>query len=204
MVVIEDLDEIDDPTSSSSSSSTSDPKAPTIKKGFLNDDNRDSLYGPDGSEQGKVTEKQKQQWAVDDMNREQNKKAGLGGYSSSYDKPGWFTTDWPSNCQYNNPDCEVAEMDTTTHESDLHREVVRKSDRWRVSVLENTSNEVRLSFLGMRDEDLDAMVEELRDREHIEHIDLTFNHLKDAGIQRLVGSLANKKCLPGLKTLRVY
>jgi len=95
-------------------------------------------------------------------------------------------------------------MDTTTHESDLHREVVRKSDRWRVSVLENTSNEVRLSFLGMRDEDLDAMVEELRDREHIEHIDLTFNHLKDAGIQRLVGSLANKKCLPGLKTLRVY
>jgi len=78
MVVIEDLDEIDDPTSSSSSSSTSDPKAPTIKKGFLNDDNRDSLYGPDGSEQGKVTEKQKQQWAVDDMNREQNKKSGLG------------------------------------------------------------------------------------------------------------------------------
>ncbi|CAD7927060.1 unnamed protein product [Amoebophrya sp. A120] len=206
MVVIQDLDDIDDPSildaDEEEKEKPKDPPAPTVKKGFLNKENRPELYGPEGSEQGKVTEKQKQQWATDDLNREQNKKQGLGAYDSDFDKPKWFTSEWPSNCQYNNPGCNVDAMKKSAHESTLHQDVIRKSDRWQEAI-SNPQGEIRLSFLGMRDDDLIELVNALRSNETVEHLDVSFNHLQDTGVQHLVSALA-QKALPALKELRIY
>lgn len=51
-----------------------------VKKGFLNDA-KDALY-PGGSEQGKVSTEQQRAWAENDMNKDMDKKQGLGPYSS--------------------------------------------------------------------------------------------------------------------------
>ncbi|CAD7938511.1 unnamed protein product [Amoebophrya sp. A25] len=173
MVVIEDLDDIEDKGPGASSSG--DPAAPTIKKGFLNDGKE--IYGPEGSSQGNVTEEQKKAWEKEDQNRELNRRTGSGAYDSDFAKPQWFTSEWPSNCQYNNPGCAFDSLKTSEHESETHQEIIRKSDRW-LGIIDNVeAKEVRLSFLGMRDSDLEALVEALRSRNSIENIDISFNHI---------------------------
>ena len=51
-------------------------KKPAMKGGFLNDPKRESLYGPEGSEQGTVSAEQKKKWQEHDMNENMNKKMG--------------------------------------------------------------------------------------------------------------------------------
>ena len=82
MVIIEEVE--DDPvdTSKSEDKSEKEEKKPAIKKGFLNDNKGESLYGPEGSEQGKVTQEQKNEWAKKETEDGMNKNAGTGPYSS--------------------------------------------------------------------------------------------------------------------------
>ena len=86
----------------------------------------------------------------------------------------------------------------------LHQQLVRDNNRFR-DILNNNSSltEYRLSFLGMRDDDLELLVAECRSSDTVESIDLSFNRIQDGGVQKLVAALA-QKAFPKLKALRIY
>eukprot|EP00396_MALV-II-16_sp_LP-1_P000081 gene81-85_t len=88
-----------------------------VKKGFLNDDKAaGALYGEEGSSLGRVTADQKQAWAQRELDGNLNQKCGMGEFAGKAEKPNWFNSEWPSNCQYNNPGCSLDKMGTTKHE----------------------------------------------------------------------------------------
>merc|ERR1719324_2077153 len=62
---------------------------------------------------------------------------------------------------------------------------------------------MRLSFMSLCDEDIVDLVKLLKGNEDIKEIDLSHNSIKDAGVQTLVGALANGAA-PNLRELRLY
>lgn len=219
MVVIEELDEIDDARVASGGSGVeADSEAANVaaadnrevkkkegmKRGFLNDESREAIYGPEGSSQGHVSEKQKQEWTKHEMDKDINKKTGFGAYNSDHDKPHWFTSEWPSNCQYNNPSCDLRPLVTSKHESDLHQRIVQENDRWKKVIEQHADlEEYCLSFVGVKDDDVRILLEKTGRSTSVRHVDLTFNHVQDAGLQLLAGKLGMNSW-PKLERIRLY
>lgn len=216
-------------TSSKTSSDTvltdNDNQPLAVKKGFLNETYSDAngksktktIYDHDvGSTQHTVSDDQKKKWAEHDLNENMTKKQGMGPYSSDHTKPGWFNKDWPSNCQYNNPGCDVGKMNMSKHETELHSSMVRDNDRWKKLMAQENSgqqsdssgvvtSEYALSFMSIKDEDITILVEKCKGRDEIELLDLSFNQICDKGVQSLAGCIGcNKENFKNLKELRIY
>merc|ERR1719277_839123 len=121
--------------------------------------------------------------------------------NNGIERPQWYTKEWPKDCQYNSPGCHLDPLETSEHASDIHRQMVR-GDRWK-EAMEPGVKIIRLSFTQACDEDIALLCEHLKGNKDITELDLSHNHIKDAGIQKLVGALAGGAA-PNLKELRVY
>merc|ERR1719253_214521 len=183
-------------------------KGAAIKKGFLNSAT-ETLYGPEGSPEGEVSDEVKMnrmnQDANDKMNkmmkgREPEMKVDTGPDPAPAP---WYTPEWPKNCQYNQPDCTLNPMETSTHSSDLAKDMVRKTERWQ-KALAGEEKEVRLAFSSLADEDVETLLKALGKNERVEAMDLSHNNIQDAGIQTIVTFLATTDNLPHLRELRLY
>merc|ERR1711957_642288 len=122
--------------------------------------------------------------------------------NNGHEKPGWYTKDWPKNCQYNSPGCTLEEMETSVHASDIHRSMQEKNKRLQDSLAKGQKR-MSLCFNQICDEDLVPIIERLKGDEDVLELDLTHNRIKDTGIQALVAGLAGGAA-PNLKELRIY
>jgi hypothetical protein len=134
-----------------------------------------------------------------------------GGYQPQAEKEGgpelppppWYTADWPKNCQYNQPDCTLYEMDTSNHKTAMHKDMVRNTDRWKAALTGQEAS-IRLSFTSLTDEDVQILLEAIRHSETVTEIDLSHNDVADIGVQHLVAALCDPAVLPSLQTVRLY
>ncbi|KAF4711520.1 hypothetical protein FOZ62_024807 [Perkinsus olseni] len=195
-------------TASSSSSSKG------ITKGFLSGDAR--LYGDEGSPEGAVTEEQRRRRdeyeltckSNDAMHEVLHKRDRIvDGYDGKYpDKAPWYTPEYPKNCEYNNPQCVMDPLQCS-QSTEAHQRLLVHSKRWQ-DILDGTSGlvEVRLSYSGIRDSDIDVVMDVLEERHNntCTFIDLSSNDIMDAGVQALVGRLCDKKVLPALNKLWLF
>merc|ERR1719253_1946964 len=94
-------------------------------------------------------------------------------------------------------------METSTHSSDLAKDMVRKTERWQ-KALAGEEKEVRLAFSSLADEDVETLLKALGKNERVEAMDLSHNNIQDAGIQTIVTFLATTDNLPHLRELRLY
>jgi len=174
-----------------------------LKKGFLdNISEAEPLYPPEGSSEGVVapeTHKAHNEHAMnedlqDQMNRGAKDNNGL-------EPPEWYTKEYPKGCQYNSPGCTLEPMEKSIHGSELKKQMIRGT-RWE----ENTAKGLArygLSFMSICDEDVEDLVKLLKGNEDLLELDISHNSIKDAGVQALVGALANGAA-PNLKELRLY
>lgn len=183
-------------------------KKPAMKSGFFNDPNRESLYGPEGSEQGVVTDEQKKKWQEKELNDNMNKKMGnkadpKKGQSEEDEKPPWYTNQWPRHCQYNSPACVLDPLDESKSKSEFHKENLRSNARWQ-KLVEGQEKEIRLGYNMIPDDMIPEIVEHLKKSgDVVEVLDLSNNDFHDGGIQNLVAELA-AGLAPNLKELIVY
>ena len=70
-------------------------------------------------------------WQAKELDDKMNKNLGFGEYKNEHEKPSWYTQEWPSNCQYNNPGCSFGNMETSRHDSSAHAQLVRDNQRWK-------------------------------------------------------------------------
>jgi hypothetical protein len=216
MVVIEEIDETEDVHQPASKDKPASPAADTakpkknagLKKGFL--DGAESLYPPEGSKQGEVSEDVKKSWMEQDTNKKlqdmtngQQQPEASKGAGPECPPPPWYTPEWPKGCQYNNPGCMLYEMDASKHPSEMHEEMVRKTERWQ-KAMSGEEKEIRLSFASMVDDDLEVLLDAVRKSEVVKEIDLSHNDLRDIGVQKLVTCLADESSLPNLELVRLY
>mmetsp|Transcript_13740 Transcript_13740/g.26127 ORF Transcript_13740/g.26127 Transcript_13740/m.26127 type:complete len:256 (-) Transcript_13740:132-899(-) len=209
MVLVEELSddevEVQKPAKPSEAEATpaTASKATTFKPGFL-DKEHDPLYPPEGSPEGVVspdthkahTEHKMNENLQDGMNRGAKDNNGI-------ERPPWYTKDWPKDCQYNSPGCTLDAFDTSTHGSELKKQLTRDNNtRWAEATASGQKS-MRLSFMSVCDEDVSALVEKLKGNKDIEELDLSHNSIKDQGVQALVAALANGAA-PNLRELRMY
>merc|ERR1719199_1316499 len=214
MVVIEEVDETEEttdtraPPKETGDETASKPKKVGFKKGFL-DDTGEALY-PEGSPEGEVSEEvkkarleQETQKKLDNMQAPKKGAPVPGENEPEAPPPPWYTPEWPKTCQYNTPGCTLYEMGSSGHSSEMHKEMVRKTERWEKAI-SGKEKEIRLSFTSMVDEDLEVLLEHVRDSEVVREIDISHNDIQDIGVQKLVTVLADAKALPNLETVRCY
>jgi len=130
----------------------------------------------------------------DQMNRGAKDNNGL-------ELPPWYTKEYPKGCQYNSPGCTLEPMETSVHGSDLKKQMTR-GNRWSEATAQGTTS-MRLSFMSICDEDVNDLVDILKGNSDITELDLSHNSIKDAGVQALVGALANGAA-PNLLELKLY
>jgi len=174
----------------------------TLQKGFLDKAKEKPLY-PEGSKEGYVSPETHKKHAEVKMNDDMNKGMNRGATDNNgYERPEWYTKEWPKDCQYNSPGCVLEEMKTSTHKSETHKSIVRDNERWEEQFVAGVKA-MRFGFLGVTDEDLPKIIEHLKGNEDVLELDLTNNKIMDAGIQSLVAALA-AGAAPNLKELRIY
>eukprot|EP00931_Biecheleriopsis_adriatica_P117283 TRINITY_DN92818_c0_g1_i1.p1 TRINITY_DN92818_c0_g1~~TRINITY_DN92818_c0_g1_i1.p1 ORF type:complete len:260 (+),score=68.32 TRINITY_DN92818_c0_g1_i1:47-826(+) len=202
MVLVEELD--DEPKETAQESQEVEKKSSTqLSKGFLEKAKEKPLYGPEGSSEGKVDPNTHKAHQEHKMNEDLNKGMNKGAKDNNgLERPPWYTKEWPKDCQYNSPGCRLEEMDTSGHQTDIHRDMVRNGPRWQEALAPGTKA-MRLSFSQATDEDLAEVIEKLKGNDDVTELDLAHNHIKDAGIQALVAALA-AGAAPNLRELRVY
>lgn len=162
-----------------------------------------TLYGPEGSPEGHVAPETHKAHAEHKINQEINDGMNRGARDNNgYERPPWYTKDWPKDCQYNSPGCALDELPRTEHKSEVHREMVQSSSRWQEAIAPGVSS-MRLSFISACDDDLTALVQHLKGNQDVTELDLSHNHIKDAGVQALVAALA-AGAAPNLRELRIY
>lgn len=173
-----------------------------LAPGFLEKTEK-PLYGPEGSPEGVVSADTHKAHAEHKMNEDMNKGMNRGAKDNNgCERPEWYTKEWPKDCQYNAPGCTLQEMDTSSHATPLHQDMVRGSTRWQEALAPGVKT-MRLSFCQCTDEDLAEVLTHLKENEDLTELDLSHNKIKDAGIQALVAALAGGAA-PKLKELRVY
>jgi len=205
MVLVEEIEEEEQPKENKAPAKTEGNKkgegAVKLKKGFL-ESNSEPLYPPEGSSEGFVAPETKKAHAEHKMNQDLNKSMNKGAENNNnIERPSWYTKEWPKDCQYNAPGCHLHEMEASGHKSDIHREMVR-GERWKEG-MEPGIKSIRLSFMQATDEDMAVLVEHLKGNKDVTELDLSHNHIKDTGVQKLVGALA-AGAAPELKELRIY
>mmetsp|Transcript_24895 Transcript_24895/g.56895 ORF Transcript_24895/g.56895 Transcript_24895/m.56895 type:complete len:217 (+) Transcript_24895:173-823(+) len=180
-----------------------------MQKGFLNKDDRETLYGPEGSPEGELSEQAKQQAVndkmtqqVQDMQKAKHVADDKAGAGPEEPPPPWYTPEWPRKCQYNSPGCTLDPLKATGHKTDLHRETVQKNTRWQ-SALKKDATEIRVAFTGITDEDVPTLVEAIKDNERLILVDISQNKIADAGVQQLVSALASNGA-KNLQELHIY
>jgi len=172
-----------------------------IKKGFLQESN-EPLYPPEGSPEGVVHPDTHKAHAEHKLNDDINKGMNRGAEGNNgFERPPWYTKEWPKDCQYNSPGCRLDHLEMSSHKSELHKEMVRGT-RWQEAMAPGVTA-MRISFSQVCDEDLDELVKRLKGNTDVTELDLTHNHIKDAGVQKLVGALA-AGAAPNLKELRIH
>jgi len=173
-----------------------------LNRGFLNEA-KDALYGPEGSPEGSVAPETHKAHAEHKMNEDMNNGMNRGAKDNNgFERPSWYTKEWPKDCQYNAPGCALDELGSSGHASELHRDMVRSGQRWEEALAPGVKS-MRLSFMSLTDEDLDELLKRLKDNEDVTELDLSHNKLKDRGVQALVASLAGGNA-PNLRELRLY
>lgn len=203
MVLVEELADEPEPQTAK----IQEPKGPTkkeatLRQGFL-ENNKEALYGPEGSPEGHVAPETHKAHAEHKMNEDLNEGMHRGAKENNgLPRPQWYTKEWPKDCQYNSPGCVLDELTTSRHDTDLHRKLVRDNDRWRKAMIPGEKS-MSFSFMQMTDEDLAEVVKKLKGNEAVTELDLTHNKIKDAGIQNLVAALAGGSA-PNLRDLRLY
>lgn len=174
--------------------------AVTMKKGFL--DKAEPLYPPEGSPEGIVAADTHKAHTEHKLNQDMQKGMNRGAENNNgHGRPEWYTKEWPKDCQYNAPGCNLNEMEASRHPTDLHRDMVR-GERWKEALAPGAKS-IRLNFSQATDEDLAEVIEHLKGNTDVTELDVSHNHIKDAGVQRLVGALASGAA-PNLKELRIY
>jgi hypothetical protein len=174
-----------------------------LAPGFLEKTAEKPLYGPEGSPEGVVSADTHKAHAEHKMNEDMNKGMNRGAQDNNgCERPAWYTKEWPKDCQYNAPGCNLQDMETSIHATPLHQEMVRGSSRWQEALAPGVKT-MRLSFCQATDDDIAELLTRLKDNEDVTEIDLSHNHIKDAGIQALVAALAGGAA-PKLKELRLY
>jgi len=180
-----------------------------MKKGFL-ESSGEALYPPEGSHQGEVSDEVKAEWMrraandnINDMTKGKVRPEESTDSGPALPPPPWYTKEWPKDCQYNRPDCTLYEMDTTGHKTEMHRDMVRNTDRWKAAI-SGAEPHIRLSFTSLTDEDVLTLLEAIKTSEVVTEMDLSHNDINDVGVQHLVAALANAETLPNLTTLRLY
>lgn len=203
MVLVEEIS--DDEVQPSTPAPPADaPKAkaePALKKGFLGKA-AEPLYPPEGSPEGVVAPETHKAHTEHKMNENLNDQMNRGAKDNNgLEPPPWYTKEYPKGCQYNSPGCTLEEMETSTHGSELKKQMTRGA-RWEEATATGTTA-MRLSFMSVCDEDIKDLVELLRGNTDVTELDLSHNCIKDVGVQTLVGALANGVA-PNLQELKLY
>merc|ERR1719401_2074828 len=199
MVLVEELAE--DEVVAPALAEESKVKEPSLKKGFL-EKGIEPLY-PEGSPEGKVAPETHKAHQEHHMNEKLNADMNRGAKDNfGFERPEWYTKEWPKDCQYNAPGCALSEMDTSGHATQYYKEMVTGNQRWKEN-LEPGVKAIRLSFTQATDEDLQEVIAVLKGNQDVTELDLSHNHIKDAGIQALVATLA-AGAAPNLRELRIY
>jgi hypothetical protein len=206
MVLVEEIIEDDEPVKASSPCMTrpkEEVSPPTkLAPGFLERAEK-PLYGPEGSPEGHVSPDTHKAHAENKMNEDLNKGMNRGAKENNgIERPPWYTKEWPKDCQYNSPGCALSDLDTSGHPSQMHQDMVRGSSRWHENLAPGVKT-MRLSFCQCTDEDLSELLPHLKGNEDLTELDLSHNHIKDAGVQALVAALAGGAA-PKLRELRLY
>jgi len=204
MVLVEEIDEeeVDTVSELKSSEAVEKSKSTSLKQGFLEKAKDKPLY-PEGSNEGYVDPQTHKAHSEHKMNQEMNKGMNRGAEENNgIERPPWYTKEWPKDCQYNSPGCYLEELETSQHKSDLHRDMVSGSSRWKEALAPGQAA-IRVPFSQATDEDLSEVIECLKGNQDVTEIDISHNHIKDGGIQALVAALAGGAA-PNLRELRVY
>lgn len=173
----------------------------TLKKGFL-EETKEPLYPPQGSPEGHVSPDTHKAHSEHKMNEDLNKGMNRGADNNNgIDRPSWYTKEWPKDCQYNSPGCHLAEFETSKHQSAVHREMARGS-RWEEAMAPGLKR-ISFAFNQITDEEVAEIAEKLKGNDAVTELDLSHNHIKDAGVQKLVGVLCGGAA-PNLKELRIH
>jgi len=171
-----------------------------MKKGFL--EKAEPLYPPEGSSEGAVSADTHKAHSEHKMNEDMRKGMNRGAEDNNgHSRPEWYTKEWPKDCQYNAPGCDLAHLEASGHASDLHRQMVQ-GERFKEALAPGVKC-IRVNFSQATDEDLAQVIERLKGNTDVTELDVSHNHIKDAGVQRLVGALAGGAA-PNLKELRIY
>jgi len=202
MVVIEEVEDHEQAQEALVSREVPMPKAePSLKRGFL-DQASESLYPPEGSPEGVVAPETHKAHTEHKMNENLNDQMNRGAKENNgYEMPPWYTKEYPKGCQYNSPGCALEELETSVHGSELKKELTRGT-RWAEATAPGLAA-MRLSFMSICDEDVQDLVKMLKGNTDVQELDLSHNNIKDAGVQTLVGALANGAA-PNLKELKLY
>lgn len=181
--------------------STAKTSATMLKKGFLGEA-KETLYPAEGSPEGVVKPETHKAHAENKLNKEINQGMNRGAEANNgIERPPWYTKEWPKDCQYNSPGCYLEELEASAHATAVHKEMARGS-RWQEALQPGLAR-MGLAFNQLTDEDMTEIIESLKGNKDVTELDLSNNHFKDAGIQRLVGALAGGAA-PNLKELRIH
>jgi len=203
--IVEDEQKAEEVSDKAKASSDSKAEKTKIKKGFLNEaaEKGQELYGPEGSSEGHVAPETHKAHAEHKMNEDLNKGMNRGADpEAGWPKPEWYTPEFPKGCQYNSPGCNMSDMEQSGHASELHKNMVQSNDRWK-AIYNHEAEQLRLAFLQTTDEDLAEVCEQLKKMDKLKELDLSYNRIKDHGVQTLVGALC-KGAAPNLEELRIY
>merc|ERR1712137_98797 len=77
-----------------------------------------------------------------------------------------------------------------------------KNERWQKANMPDVES-IGMSFMQLNDEDLVEFLQNLKRNEKVTELDLSFNQIKDQGVQALVAALANGTA-PALSQLKIY
>jgi hypothetical protein len=208
MVLLEEIEDDEEEQlgggeQNSTSSATADTtkQEVTLKKGFLEQTN-EPLYPPQGSPEGHVSPETHKAHAEHHMSEDLNKGMNRGADNNNgIERPPWYTKEWPKDCQYNSPGCRIEELETSKHQSAAHREMARGM-RWEEAMAPGAKR-MSFAFNQITDEEIAKIAEHLKGNRDVTELDLSHNHIKDSGVQKLVGVLSGGAA-PNLRELRIH
>merc|ERR1719335_1356334 len=93
-------------------------------------------------------------------------------------------------------------MEQSGHASDIHKGMVQNNDRWK-AIYNQDAEQLRLAFIQLTDEDVAEVCEQLKKMDKLKELDMSYNKIKDTGVQTLVGAMC-KGAAPDLEELRMY
>merc|ERR1719359_2040810 len=141
MVFVEEISDDEAEAKEVAPQESADAKAkaePALRRGFL-DKASESLYPPEGSPEGVVAPETHKAHTEHKMNENLNDQMNRGAKDNNgLEAPPWYTKEYPKGCQYNSPGCTLEEMETSTHGSELKKQMTRGA-RWEEATATGTT-----------------------------------------------------------------